>query len=393
MQTVSNFKTSTPSAIRLSAYSLSGTLLPVPKDFYSILGVSRDASPEDIKKAYRKLSKELHPDKHKGDKDVEHKFKEINEAYEALSDPQKRTMYDQFGRVGNGGAPGGGGFGGFDFSGFSGAQAGDFGSVGDLFETFFSGRGGRSQKKDEGRGRDLEMRVRIDFAQSVTGVQKRIAVRRLQTCVECKGQGAAHGTATVTCSECGGTGQLMRTAQSFFGTIRQSVLCAKCGGSGKVPEQLCAKCDGEGRVMSSDEVTVDVPAGIADGQTLRIRGHGEAGRRGAPAGDLYVRIDIPPDARFTREGDDMHAEIRLHVLRAILGDTVRVDTVHGSVELRIPPGTQPGQVFRLKGKGMPALKGRGNGDHYVTVRIKIPEKLTREERRLLEEWKNIHHEE
>ncbi|OGJ64647.1 molecular chaperone DnaJ [Candidatus Peribacteria bacterium RIFCSPHIGHO2_02_FULL_53_20] len=358
----------------------------MPKDFYSILGVSRDASPEDLKKAYRKLSKELHPDKHKGDKDVEHKFKEINEAYEALSDPQKRKTYDQFGRVGNGGTHGGGGF---DFSGFSGAQGGDFGGIGDLFETFFSGRGGRAPKKEEGRGRDLEMRVRIDFMESVTGVQRKIAVRRLQTCTECKGQGNAPGAATVTCGECGGTGQLTRTAQSFFGTIRQSVLCAKCGGSGKVPEKMCAICDGEGRVLSNDEVTVDIPAGIADGQTLRLRSHGEAGRRGATSGDLFVRIDVPADTRFTREGDDMHSAMVITVLQAMLGDDIAVDTVHGSVSLRIPPGTQPSQVFRLKGKGMPALKGRGHGDHYVTVRVEVPTKLSREERRLLEEWKTL----
>lgn len=365
----------------------------MPKDFYSILGVSRDASPEDVKKAYRKLSKELHPDKHPStssgqvNKDVEQKFKEINEAYEALADPQKRKMYDQFGSTGGGGGMPGGGF---DFSGFSGAQGGDFGGIGDLFETFFAGRGGRGPKKEEEHGRDLEMRVRMTFAESVSGTQKKIPVRRLFPCGTCKGQGNALGSSMVTCGDCGGTGQITRTTQSFFGAIRQSVLCSKCGGSGKVPEKTCSTCDGEGRVLSHDDVTVDIPAGIANGQTLRLRGHGEAGRRSAPSGDLYVRIDVQPDVRFTREGDDIHASITITVLQAILGDDISVDTVHGSLALRIPAGTQPGQVFRLKGKGMPSIKGRGQGDHYVTVMLKIPTKLSREERKLFEEWKAMH---
>lgn len=373
----------------------------MPKDFYATLGVSRDASPEDIKKAYRHLSKELHPDKHRSTglpagqagsgqakKDAEQKFKEINEAYETLADPEKRRMYDQVGKVG--GAPGGGP-GGFDFSGFSGVRPEDSGGFSDLFETFFGGRSGKARAEQEKRGKDLEMRVRITFEESVSGVHKKIAVRRLQACPTCTGQGTAPGSTVVTCSDCGGTGQLTRTAQSFFGTIRQSVLCAKCGGSGKVPEKRCAKCDGEGRVLSNDAVVVTIPAGIADAQTVRLRGHGEAGRRGAPTGDLYVRIDVLGDPRFTREGDDIHSAMTLHVLRAILGDDVKVDTVHGSLELRLPPGTQPGQVFRLKGKGMPALKGRGHGDHYVTVHVEIPTKLSREERNVLEEWKNCTH--
>ncbi|TSC99912.1 MAG: molecular chaperone DnaJ [Candidatus Peregrinibacteria bacterium Greene1014_49] len=361
------------------------------KDFYSILGVSRDASPEDIKKAYRKLSKELHPDKHKGDKAREQKFKEINEAYEALADPQKRKTYDQFGSVGNGGSSGSsgsGGFGGFDFSGFSG-QGGDAGGIGDLFETFFGGQRGRAPKKEEQRGRDLEMRVQITFAESVSGVQKKISVRRLQPCEACRGQGNAPGAASVPCSDCHGTGQITRTVQSFFGAIRQSVQCNKCSGSGKVPEKMCPTCDGEGRVLSSGDVMVDIPGGIADGQTIRLRGYGEAGRRSASSGDLYVRINVQTDARFVREGDDIHTSVSMSVLQAILGDDISVDTVHGSIAWRIPAGTQPAQVFRLKGKGMPSVKGHGHGDHYVTVMLKVPTKLTREERKLFEEWKRI----
>lgn len=362
-------------------------LSPVAKDFYSILGVSRDASPDDVKKAYRKLSKELHPDKHKGDKAVEQKFKEINEAYETLGDPQKKSMYDRFGTTGSG-IPGGG-FGGFDFSGFSGTSGAEFGGFSDLFETFFRGRSGKAARTEEERGRDLEMRVRIAFGESVSGVQKILSLRRLQTCSVCTGQGAAPGSSLITCKECGGTGQLTRTAQSFFGVIRQSVLCGVCGGSGKVPEKICTTCDGEGRVMQQQEITVDIPAGIGDGQTVRLRGQGEAGRRSAATGDLYVRVDVTADPRFAREGDDIHSTRTLSVLQAILGDEIDVETVHGPVSLRVPSGTQPAHVFRLKGKGMPELKGRGTGDHYVTVAVEIPQKLSREERRILEEWKRL----
>ncbi|OGJ58431.1 molecular chaperone DnaJ [Candidatus Peribacteria bacterium RIFCSPHIGHO2_01_FULL_55_13] len=362
----------------------------MPKDFYSTLGVSRDASPEDIKKAYRKLSKESHPDKHKGDKAAEQKFKEINEAYETLSDPQKKSTYDRFGSTGN---AGGGGRGGFDFSGFQNAQGAEFGGFGDLFETFFGGRAGGTQKKEQDRGRDLEMRVRITFMESVSGIRKMLSVRKLQACKECKGQGAAAGSALKTCAECGGTGQLTRTAQSFFGAIRQSVLCGKCGGSGKVPEKLCSKCDGEGRVLEREEIGVDIPTGIADGQTVRLRSQGEAGRRGASAGDLYVRIDVEADPRFVREGSDIHSSAKITVPQAILGDEIEIDTVHGKVTLAIPAGTQSQQVMRLKGKGMPMLQGRGTGDHYVTVIVEIPMKLSREERKILEEWKRLRAEE
>lgn len=230
--------------------------------------------------------------------------------------------------------------------------------------------------------------MRITFMESVSGARKTLAVRRLQPCSECKGQGTAKGSALVTCSECGGTGQLTRTTQSFFGAIRQSVLCGKCAGSGKVPEKLCPKCDGEGRVQERSEISVDIPAGIADGQTVRIRSQGEAGRRGGSSGDLYVRIDVEADPRFTREGQDIHSSITISVPQAALGDEISVETVHGRVSLKVSAGTQSHQVIRLKGKGMPVLQGRGTGDHYVTVVVEIPTKLSREERRILEEWKN-----
>lgn len=353
-------------------------------DFYSTLGVSRDASPQDIKKAYRRMSKELHPDKHKGDKGREQKFKEINEAYETLSDPDKRRMYDQFGKTGSGGA----GSGGFDFSGFAGARPEDFGGFGDLFETFFGGRGQKAGKRQE-RGRDLEVRVRISFMESVTGIRKTLSVERLVVCTDCAGSGAAKGSSLTACTECGGTGQVTRTAQSFFGAIRQSVLCSRCNGSGKFPEKKCTICDGEGRVLRKEEVAMDIPAGIDDGQTVRLRGYGEAGRSGSPAGDLFVHVNVSPDPRFTRNGNDVHSVRAVTVPDATLGADISIETVHGPVSLRIPPGTQSGQVMRIRGKGMPLLQSKSHGDHYVTIEVQIPVKLSREERRILEEWKKI----
>ncbi len=356
----------------------------MPSDFYATLGLSRDASPEDIKKAYRRLSKELHPDKHKGDKGREQKFKEINEAYETLADPDKRRMYDQFGKTG----PGGAGSGGFDFSGFAGARPEDFGGFGDLFENFFGGRGQKAGKRQE-RGRDLEVRVRISFMESVAGIRKTLSVERLVACTDCSGTGAAKGSSLTSCSDCGGTGQISRTTQSFFGAIRQSVLCSKCNGSGKIPEKKCSKCDGEGRFLHKEDIGMDIPAGIDDGQTVRLRGYGEAGRSGSPAGDLFVHVNVAPDPRFTRNGDDVHGAIQISVPDAALGADIQVDTVHGQVSLRIPAGTQSGQVLRMRGKGMPMLQSKSHGDHYVTVEVKIPAKLSRDERKILEEWRKI----
>jgi molecular chaperone DnaJ len=353
-------------------------------DFYATLGISSDASPQDIKKAYRRMSKELHPDKHKGDKAREQKFKEINEAYETLSDPAKRRTYDQFGKAG----PGGAGAGGFDFSGFSGARPEDFGGFSDLFETFFGGSGQKASRQQQ-RGRDLEVRVRIAFMESVTGVQKKLSLERLIACADCSGSGAAKGSSLVTCIECAGTGQVTRTAQSFFGAIRQSVLCPKCSGSGKFPEKKCAGCDGEGRVRRKEEIDMDIPAGIDDGQTVRLRGYGEAGRNGSPSGDLFVHVEVTPDPRFARNGNDVYSARSITVPDAALGADLPVETVQGSVSLRIPPATQSGQVLRIRGKGMPHVHSKSHGDHYVTIEVRIPEKLSREERRILEEWRDI----
>jgi len=346
------------------------------RDYYDILGVDRGAPLADIKKAYRGLSKKLHPDKNKDDKDAEQSFKEVNEAYEVLSDEKKRNQYDQFGSVGGGA----GGPGGFDFSGFQG------GGLGDIFETFFGGGAGARAARSE-RGRDQEVHLTIDFTEVVSGVRKKIAIDSIIACEACEGRGAAHGSKLISCSECSGTGQVTRTAQSFFGIIQQSMVCPRCKGSGKVPEETCKKCGGEGRVSGKQQLTIDIPAGIHDGQTLRLTGKGAAGRQGATAGDLYLLVSIRPDSRFQRDGDDIRAQVNVSVLDAILGTEIKVPTVHGNISLKIPAGTQPHQVFRIKGKGMPVLSSSRHGDHYVTVEVEIPKKLSRKEKELLEEWK------
>ena len=353
-------------------------------DYYQILGVSKNASPEEIKKAYRSLSKEWHPDKHKGDKAAEEKYKQINRAYEALSDPKKKQAYDQFGNE-DGPQFGGGGFGQGPFGSAQGASFG--GGFSDIFETFFGGsRGGRP--RDE-RGRDAEVAIEIALEESFHGITKTIRLRKFVACETCKGSGDTEGSSKVTCKTCGGTGQVVRTVQSFFGTLQQSTLCDTCAGAGKVSEKPCKTCAGEGRVQGSEEISVEVPAGIDTGQRLRIRGKGEAGRHGAPAGDLYVEIAVKRDSRFERRGDDLLLEIAVPVTDAVLGGEVTMKTFEDPVTLKIPAGTQPNQILRVKGKGMPVLNTSRRGDLYVTVNVEVPARLSRSERKLWEELKKF----
>ncbi|OIO55262.1 molecular chaperone DnaJ [Candidatus Peregrinibacteria bacterium CG1_02_54_53] len=361
----------------------------MPKDLYTVLGVERSASKDDIKRAYRKLSKEHHPDRHKGDKGAEQRFKEVNEAYEVLSDEKKRAMYDRFGSTGGpagaGGAGGGAGpFGGFNFSGFN---PEDLGGFGDIFETFF-GAGGRRSKREQ-RGRDLQVEIEVQFVDVVEGADRSMALERQRVCEKCGGTGAKEGTKQVSCRECGGTGEITRTTQSFFGAFRQASVCEACGGSGKTHEYACHICGGDGRVRSRDTVTAHIPAGIHDGQTLRLRGEGEAGVRGAKVGDLYVTVRVRPDTAFERDGDDVRSSVSISVADALLGIEISIKTVHGSATLKVPAGTQPGQIFRLKGKGMPLLNSSRTGDHYVTVNVDVPTKLSRAEQKLLEEWRKM----
>lgn len=360
----------------------------MPRDYYNILGLKRAASADEIKQAYRKLSKEWHPDKHKGDKKAEEKFKEINEAYEALNDPKKKRMYDQFGTTGSGsgGFHHGGGFGGFDFSGFAGGESADFS---DLFEGFFGG--GRRNKPREEHGDDREITLTINFMDAVSGARRELRIRKLVSCKTCSSSGAEHGGGLVTCEGCGGTGHVVRQSQSLFGMLQQSVVCFKCRGSGKVPEKPCKACGGEGRVADDAMVTVDIPKGISDDQSLRIRGSGDAARQGGTPGDLYIRIRVLTDNRFVRDGDDIKTILVIGVPDAILGAEMPVETVHGTVKLKIPAGTQSGQIFRIRHKGMPVLNTSRFGDHYAAVNVEIPSKLSREERKLVEEWRRICH--
>lgn len=345
------------------------------KDPYSTLGVSRDASQEDIKKAYRKMSKEWHPDKHKGDKSAEDKFKEINQAYEVLSDETKRRNFDQFGSAGG---PGGGFNGaGFDFNGA------DFG---DIFGSFFGGSG-RAQAPRTG-GQDREIELTVDFADIIAGSRKTFRLPRLMKCDTCSGNGAEPGSAIITCKTCAGTGQTVRTVNSFFGQIQQRGVCQTCEGSGKVPEKPCRTCSGAGRVQHTGDVTVDIPAGIDNGQTLRIRQQGDAGLRGESPGDLYVHLRIRPDPRFERDGSDIRSQVTVPVIDAILGGEVEVETVLGATTVQVPEGMQPGQVFRIRGKGLPHLGSSKHGDHYVEIGIEVPKKLSRSERKILEDLKD-----
>lgn len=350
------------------------------KDPYAILGVSKDASADDIKKAYRQMSKEWHPDKHKGEKGAEEKFKEINQAYEILSSPEKKRAYDQFGSTSGPGGGQGGGFGGFDFSGFQNGGA-DFG---DIFESFF---GGRQQRAPRTEGADKEIEITVEFVDIIEGSQKTVRIPRLVKCDTCSGNGGEPGSKIVTCSTCAGTGQTIHTVNSFFGQIQQRGVCNTCEGSGKVPEKPCHTCSGSGRVQKTQEVTIDIPAGIDNGQTLRIRGQGEAGLRGEPTGDLYVHVRVRPDARFDRDGSDIRTEITVPVIDAILGGSADVETVQGKTIVQIPDGMQPGQIFRIRGKGLPHLGSSRYGDHYVTVNIEVPTKLNKAEKKILEEWR------
>jgi molecular chaperone DnaJ len=352
------------------------------KDLYGVLGLSKGASIDEIKKAYRRLSKELHPDKRKGDTASEKQYKEVNEAYEILSNPKKKQAYDQFGVTGDAsGSP----FGGAGFSPFSGEG---FGSFGDIFDSFFGG--GRSgPSKEHQRGADQEVVVELDLKDIVTGVDRTISVRKYVSCSACDGKGAERDSSMKTCDACGGTGQITRTSRSIFGTIQQSSVCTTCEGSGQIPEHPCGNCTGEGRLLEQTDITVEIPPGIEDRQTLRVQGKGEVGKRGGQSGDLYVTVRVRPDSRFIREGENVRSRLTLSVTDAILGTQKSIETVEGEVTLDVPSGTQPSQVLRLKGKGLPVLSSSRRGDHFVDVSVDIPTKLSRKERQLIEDLKEM----
>jgi len=356
------------------------------RDYYEVLGIDRGASDEEIKKAYRKLAKKYHPDVNPGDKTAEAKFKEVNEAYEVLSDPQKRARYDQFGHAGvdsNGFSAAGAGFGGFDF---------DFGGIGDIFESFFGGGAfGRSSRTRSGpqKGADLKYSVEIAFEEAAFGTEKEITISRNEPCVKCKGTGAKEGTSPVTCKHCNGTGQVQYNQSTPFGQFINVRTCDVCRGEGKIIIDLCPACNGKGRVKKTLKKKINIPAGIDDGQTISIRGEGEPGIRGGPNGDLYITVNVRPHPIFKRQGNDVICEIPITFTQAALGAELEVPTLDGKVRYSINEGTQTGSIFRLKGKGIPYLRGNGRGDQYVKVEIDVPKKLNERQKELLREFAEI----
>ena len=352
------------------------------RDYYEVLGVSKDADDAAIKKAYRQLAKKYHPDMNPGDKEAEVKFKEASEAYAVLSDADKRRQYDQFGHAAFEGGAGGAGAGGFDFG-----DMGDiFGDIfgGDIFGDLFGGGRGRRGGNGPARGADVRVNVRITFAESVTGTSKKIDVTLKDPCNTCNGTGAKAGTKPETCSKCGGKGQVVYTQQSMFGMVRNVQPCPDCHGTGKIIKEKCPDCYGTGYISSKKTIEVTIPAGIDNGQCVRISGKGEPGTNGGPRGDLLVAVMISSEPGFERDGYNIFSNVNISYPTAVLGGEVKVKTVDGEVIYEVKPGTASGTRVRLKGKGMPTLRNKAvRGDHYITLIVEIPSKLTKEQQEAL----------
>ncbi len=360
--------------------------MPEKRDFYDVLGISKGAGDDEIKKAYRAMARKYHPDLNPGDKNAEERMKEVNEAYEVLGDAQKKARYDQFGHAGVDPNMGGaGGFGG----GFPGSGV-EF-DLGDLFGSFFGGGfgGGRSANPNAPRqGGDLEERVVISFEEAAQGCTRQVDINRVEPCVDCGGTGATKGTSAKSCSECGGTGQKSVQQRTPFGVISSSKTCTKCGGRGKVIENPCSKCKGGGRVRRRSSVEITIPAGIDNGQVLRVGGEGNKGQNGGSAGDLLVAVAVRPHAIFERDGYDLWCDIKVQFWQAALGDTLHVPTLEGKADLNLPAGTQPGTVLSLRGKGIPVLHGGGRkGDLHLRIQVETPDQLTAEQRQLVEQMR------
>ncbi|MGH7240732.1 MAG: molecular chaperone DnaJ [Candidatus Saccharimonadales bacterium] len=355
--------------------------MPDKRDYYDVLGVKKDASADEIKKAFRRAAIEHHPDRG-GD---ETKFKELNEAYEVLKDTDKRKRYDQFGHAGVGGNGGFEGFNGFG-GGFGQGQSFDFGDLGlgDIFSSFFGGGAGGQQRA--ARGRDVEARVEISFEQAVFGTEQELHLNIEDTCEHCKGTTVEPGYELKTCDTCEGRGQVVTVARTVFGNIQQAAVCPKCHGTGKIPEKVCSVCHGKGTQAKSQHINLKIPAGVDDGATIRLREHGEAIANG-PKGDLYVNIRVKSHKHFTREGDLILSEEHIDMVGAALGVEIEVDTVDGPVRMKVPAGTQSGSDFKLSGHGVPHLKGSTRGAHIVTIVVDTPTKLTKQQRELLENFK------
>jgi len=352
-------------------------------DFYQILGVSRDADANTLKSAYRKLARQYHPDVNK-DPGAEDKFKEIGKAYEALADPETRARYDQFGEAGIGGAAGM-------------PDMGDMGGFGDLFETFFNGfggqssQGGRSQRRGPQQGDDLRYDLNINFKDAIFGQQREINIPHLETCEVCNGSGAKKGTGPTTCTTCGGSGQVRRATRTPFGNFTQVAECPTCNGVGQMISDPCSSCGGNGVKQVRKKLRINIPAGVDTGTKLRVSGEGNVGLKGGPPGDLYVFIKVKTDSNLKREGINIYSEISVSYLQAILGDTVDIITVDGKVNLKIPSGTQPNSTLSLENKGVPRLGNPvARGNHQVLVKVKLPTRITEDERNLLENLASKH---
>lgn len=346
------------------------------RDYYEVLGVSKDASKQDIRKAYRKLARKYHPDVSKED-NAQEKFIEAKEAYEVLGDEQKRAQYDQFGHAGTQGQGFGAGGGAQGFSGFE-----------DIFDMFFGG-GRRSDPNAPRQGADLQYTLVLDFEEAIFGKEASISIPKEENCETCKGSGAKPGTSVNTCSHCHGTGQLNIEQNTPFGTVVNRRVCNYCNGTGKIIPEKCSTCGGKGKVKKRSKINVTIPAGIDEGQQIRMSGKGDPGTNGGPPGDLYVVVQVKPHDYFKREGDNIYCELPLTFAQAALGDEVEIPTVHGKIKLKIPAGTQSGKVFRLKGKGVPNVHGHGHGDQHIQVKIITPTKLTTRQKELLREFNEI----
>lgn len=355
------------------------------RDYYEVLGVDKSASADEIKKAYRKAAKENHPDLHPGDKACEERFKEASEAYEVLSDDDKRRKYDQFGHAA---VDPSAGYGGGGFEGFGG-----FGDLGDIFGDILGGFGGfggfggsRSNPNAARRGEDLQTSVSVSFEEAAFGCEKEINAARVENCPDCHGSGCAPGTTPEICPDCGGKGQVRTTTRTPFGMAQTMSACPKCRGKGKIVHQPCKNCHGAGTIRRQHKIKVKIPAGIDDGQVMPLRGQGNTGTNGGPAGALHVVVQVRPHAKFEREGNSVLLEQEISFAQAALGADIEVPTLDGNVKLPIPEGTQTGTTFRMRGKGIPYLRGSGRGDQFVTVRVAVPKNLTPSQKELLQQF-------
>ncbi len=363
------------------------------RDYYEVLGLKKGCSESEIKKAYRQLAKKYHPDVNPGDKQAEAKFKEISEAYEVLSDADKKARYDQFGHAGvdPSYSAGGGSYGGF--GGMGGMGGFDFTDFGDVFNSFFGGggMGGSTRTRDPNapiKGNNIKYSIKVDFLEAVHGCRKNISYQRLETCEKCSGTGAKNGTTPETCSECGGTGQVTMQQRTPFGMVQSTKVCPKCAGKGSIIKEKCQACNGMGRVRRNHKLEVNVPAGIDNGQTFMLRGQGDHGVNGGPAGDVAVTVEVSPSDVFDRDGADIWCDIPLTYAQMALGDEIVVPTVDGKVQYKVGEGTQPGTVFRLRNKGVPFVNGKGRGDQYVRVSIEVPRNLSSKQKEQLKAFES-----